>query len=282
MDDVFVPGGDISIRMTPGDDPRASIIDYVMYVTRSNKNDAGKVITRIQNSKNGPFFIDLQKHQFKGSGEKKQFVLGASECIDLLMILPGQTSIEFRRHIGGLLNQLFKGDPLLHDTLDKYKLTGDATKNLLLHLAVAAPDIMARKDAEESVHNLCRDWICDNVDSISFAATICPTCEMKEVGLCLKGGVAKKEEVIPNTSYRADVLVMIPAVNIRVAVEVAHTHFTSMKRAFECEEHGTKTCEVETCEVQAAMLRHSNDSFHVLRSTHTRSVVCAGCAFRDN
>jgi hypothetical protein len=276
----FFKNGINTMRMTPGDvDPRVSIIDFVMAMTGKSMKRTREMISNLEINYTG-FFLSINQYQFSGRGQREQYVLTAKQAIELLMMLPGNSAKAFRRHCTGLLTRLFAGDPALHDLLDQYNLVGDAAQNLGQYLADAAPEIMAAAALEDKddTHDVCKEWIAANLGSISFATEICPACKTPVVGLSLSGGVAFLEQIIPHTAYRADVLVQLPANNTSVAIEVAHTHFTSMKRAFECEEMGTTTCEVETCEIQSAMQRHSHDSFHILRTTRTRSVRCAACA----
>jgi hypothetical protein len=270
----FFQSGAKTMRMRPGVDAKVSIIDFVMATTGHGKNIAGKTIKRMTRA-HTIFFESIEQYQFPGRGEREQFVLGAEQAMEVLMMLPGKAAKLFRRHCAGLIVKLFAGDPTLHDLLNQYNLVADATQSFCAFLEGAAPAIMAAVDHDkDDAHDLCKVWIADNLDNISFVTEICPRCKNPTVGLSLTGGVALVEEIIPHTAYRADVLVQLPD-STTIAIEVAHTHFTSGKRMFECEEAGTMTCEVETCEIQSAMLNHS--TFHVLRTTRTRSVQCADC-----
>jgi hypothetical protein len=270
----FFQSGAKTMRMRPGVDAKVSIIDFVMATTGRDNNNAGAAIRNLK-KEHSIFFESIEQFQFPGASQRKQFVLGAEQAMEVLMMLPGKAAKLFRRHCAGLLVRLFAGDPTLHDVLDQYNLVADATQSFCVFLEGAAPTIMAAVDHDkDDAHDLCKVWIADNLDNISFVTEICPRCKNPTVGLSLTGGVALVEEIIPHTTYRADVLVRLPD-STTIAIEVAHTHFTSMKRAFECEEAGTMTCEVETCEIQSAMLNHS--TFHVLRTTRTRSVRCTDC-----
>jgi len=143
---------------------------------------------------------------------------------------------------------------------------------------VSIASIVAR-EGKTSVHNVCKLWIADKPECISFAAEICPACNTPVVGLSLQGCRLSVEAKVPHTSYIADILAYLPEQNLYVDVEVTHTHLTPAVRIFECEQAGTPTYEVKTCVIEAAMLAHeAGSSSHVLRTTHTRSVKCAACS----
>jgi hypothetical protein len=277
VSDIFKDGIQ-KIRTTPGG--KVSGIDYVMIVTNKNNNRAAECIANIKTT-DPTFFSNLEKYKFPGPGQTSIYVLCASEAIELLMILPGNRAKAFRKESAELLTRLFSGDPTLQDLLKKNGLIANTMDAFLGHLQEVAPAVLATvgpdTGSESEAHETCKYWIAANLNNITFAAVICPGCKIPVVGLSLNGGDAFVEQRIPHTDYRADVLVKLPTSNTWVAVEVAHTHFTSGKRMFECEERGTITCEVETCEVQSAILRHSPDSNHILRTTRTRSVLCAAC-----
>jgi hypothetical protein len=270
-----VDGDSFTMRMIPGPPPKVSCIDFVAGVTGQKKKHASNAINRM-NEEDSSFFKLIEKYQFPGPGQRAKYVLCASEAIELLMMTPGKIAQAFRRHCAGLLEKLFSGDPDLHDLLDKHHQLGDATTTFCNYLQDAAPAILAAVALEEKddAHDVCKLWIADNSERVAFATHICPSCQASVVGISLSGGVALVEEAIPFTPYRADVLVRLPD-QTTVAVEVAHTHFTSGKRMFECDEAGTTTCEVETCEVQLAM--QTLGSIQILRTTRTRTLECGPC-----
>jgi hypothetical protein len=126
---AFFDNAAFTMRMTPGDDPRVSIMDFVMAVTGKNNNDAGEVIRNVQKA-DQVFFLNCKKYQFSGARQKEQFVLCLSECVELLMMLPGKKAKEFRKDSAGLLTRLFAGDPTLHDVIEKNGLSDGAVNRL--------------------------------------------------------------------------------------------------------------------------------------------------------
>jgi hypothetical protein len=274
------------IRISNESLPRASILDFVKVATGQRSGGASVIISHLQ-ARKPDFFASMGKYQFPGCNQREQYVLDAPQALKLLMMLPGRCANVFRGKCGGLLTRVFGGDPALHEVVDRYNLTANATQNLCEYFVDASPGIMDALsadgddgndgDGDDDTHKMCTEWIAANIDRISFAAEICPTCQVPVAGLSLVGGLAYKAQAIPYTHYRADVLVQLPASHAMVAVEVADTYFTSMKRMFECEEQGVSTYEVETHEIQLAMQRDSCDGCHILRTIRTRSVPCAAC-----
>jgi hypothetical protein len=274
--DTIFQGNLQTIRMTPGDAPKASIVDFVMVVTGKDNNMTGEVI-RLLKKKEPMWFQNCERFQFPGARQKEQFVLDAMEAIHLLMILPGRSAMMFRVECVQLLTRIFAGDPTLHALLEENHLLGDATQSFCNYLDAAAPAIMAAAALEdkEYPHTICKEWIHDNIQCISFAASKCPTCSTcipRDVSFA--HATSTMEQIIPGTNYRADVLVRLEN-NSYVAVEVAHTHLTSSKRSFECKEVGVVTYEVETSVVQPAM--DSGERVYMLWTTKTRMRKCVSC-----
>jgi hypothetical protein len=118
----FFDNAAFTMRMTPGSDPRVSIMDFVMAVTGQNNQHVSNLIMRLQNA-DSSFWGKLQKYQFSGAFQRIQFVLCLSECVELLMMLPGKKAKEFRKDSAGLLTRLFAGDPTLHDVIKKNRLS---------------------------------------------------------------------------------------------------------------------------------------------------------------
>jgi hypothetical protein len=274
--DALFQGGLKTIRMTPGDAPKASIIDFVMAVTGKNNNDAAEAIRRLKKY-NIMSFVNVQRFQFPGERQKTQYVLDTRQAIGLLMALPGSSARMFRMECVQLLTQLFAGDPALHALLEENHLLGDATQSFCTYLDAAAPAIMAAVALEdkENPHTICKEWMHDNMERISFAASMCPTCSACiPLDVSFAQATSTMEKIIPGTNYRADVLVRLEN-NSYVAVEVAHTHLTSFKRSFECEEVGVVTYEVETSVVQPAM--DSGERVYMLQTTGTKKRKCVSC-----
>jgi hypothetical protein len=268
--------GDETIRMTPGATPKASIMDFVMAVTGQTNDNAGKTIRKLQITYD--FVGKCERFQFPGIGQREQYVLDAREAIHLLMILPGRSARMFRVECVQLLTQLFAGDPALHALLEENHLLGDATQSFCNYLDAAAPAIMAAAALEdkEDPHTICKEWMHDNLKRISFAASMCPTCsDCTPRDVSFAQATSTMEQIIPGTNYRADILVQL-ANKDYAAVEVAHTHLTSRKRAFECDEAGIETYEVQTSIVQDAMA--STADIHVLLTTNTKIRKCIACA----
>jgi hypothetical protein len=116
-----------TIRMTP--DKKAAGIDIVMIATGKNNNHA-TIINLKKEDSDGigivQFFRNLETYQFSGPGQRKIYVLNASETIELLMMLPGKKARAFRMESAGLLTRLFAGDPTLHDLIVKNGLSDGA------------------------------------------------------------------------------------------------------------------------------------------------------------
>jgi hypothetical protein len=276
----FFDNAAFTMRMTPGEDPRVSIMDFVMAVTGKNNNCAGEVIRNLK--KNTPeFFSEFQKYQFSGASQREQFVLNAPEAIELLMILPGKKAKAFRHEAAvGLLLKIFAGDPTLHELLAKNAVLSNPLKAFLGHMRDVEPIVTASvklgEGGESEGHDECKHWIAENINSISFATAVCPTCSTPILGVPVTGGLIAVEHIIPGTNYRADVLVRIDE-DTHVVIEVAHTHLISAKKMFECKQAGNTVYEVETKEIKRAIMEQRPFSKHVLYTTCTESVVCSCC-----
>jgi hypothetical protein len=274
--DALFQGGLQAIRMTPDEAPKASIVDFVMAVTGKDNKYISTTIINLQ-KKEPMWFQNCERFQFPGARQKEQFVLDAREAIHLLMILPGRSAMMFRVECVQLLTRIFAGDPTLHALLEENHLLGDATQSFCNYLDAAAPAIMAAAALEdkEDPHTICKEWMHDNMERISFAASMCPTCSACiPLDVSFAQATSTMEKIIPGTNYRADVLVRLEN-NSYVAVEVAHTHLTSFKRSFECEEVGVVTYEVETSVVQPAM--DSGERVYMLQTTGTKKRKCVSC-----
>jgi hypothetical protein len=111
IDATFNFSGDGSIRMSPGNDPRASMVDVVMSVTGKSNDDAGKIIRDLEaNPDRKYFFTNVQRYHFKGRGVREQYVLTASECWHLVNILPGENAIQFRIEGSKIVTRFWAGD----------------------------------------------------------------------------------------------------------------------------------------------------------------------------
>jgi hypothetical protein len=112
-----------TLRMTPGATPKVSIMDFAMEVTGKNNKLLSETIRKMVNV-TPDFFENLEKFQFSGRGQTEQYVLCCSECVELMMMLPGKKAKEFRRNSASLLTRLFAGDPTLHDLIEQNGLSG--------------------------------------------------------------------------------------------------------------------------------------------------------------
>jgi hypothetical protein len=110
------------IRKTLGNPPRISIMDFVMAVTGQNNDRAAKTIRNLKDV-NSQFLTKLEMHQFPGRSQREQYVLCASEAIQLLMMLPGKVAREFRLESANLLTKVFAGDPDIHRLLEENSLS---------------------------------------------------------------------------------------------------------------------------------------------------------------
>jgi hypothetical protein len=270
-------GSVITMRTTPGDNPRVSAIDFAMAVTGQNNDRAGETIRNLRKA-DPEWWGKIQKFKFTGSGQTSQRVLCAAEAIDVLSVLPGKVAKAYRGHCFGLLARLFAGDPTLHDVLKKYNVVNDATTSLCEFLEDATPAVQAAVALEEkdNVHDACKAWIGANINCISFVTAVCPKCSTLTTGLSLKGGIVALEAIVPRTNYRADVLVKLDDATY-VSVEVAHTHLISAKKMSECEEAGTIVYEVETDEIERAITEQTQFSSAILHTTCKKFVLCTSC-----
>jgi hypothetical protein len=265
------------MRTTPAPDPRVSIIDFVIHVTGNDKDHCRKTITNLE--KDHLLFLNMYKYQFPGRGERKQHVLSHAEGVELAMILPGKRAKKFREIAASFLTRLFAGDPTLHDVIDQNALINNPMHILLEHVEEIVASVPLEECGETEAHTECKNWIVSNLNCISFAATMCPTCSTPVLGISVKGGVSAIEQTIPGTNYRADVLVRLED-NTYVSIEVAHTHLISAKKMFECKQAGHTVYEVETKEIQRAIMEQKPFSNHVLYTTCMESIVCRKCKKR--
>jgi hypothetical protein len=91
------PGGEItSVRMTPGNNPRACAVDVVIHVMRNVHNDAEKVLHCLSEKGDTAFWNRLEKHRFPGHGQLEQFVFTWGEMRHIVMMLPGSQAENFR------------------------------------------------------------------------------------------------------------------------------------------------------------------------------------------
>jgi hypothetical protein len=144
----FFDNAAFTMRMTPGSDPRVSIMDFVMAVTGQANKHASNLIMRLHDE-HSSFWGKVQKHKFSGRGEREQSVLCLSECVELLMMLPGKKAKEFRRESAGLLTRLFAGDPTLHDVIEKNGLS-DGIVNQLARAEVGNAGVVEMQSEEET------------------------------------------------------------------------------------------------------------------------------------
>jgi hypothetical protein len=114
-----------TIRMTPDEAPKASIVDFVMAVTGKEHKRVSEVIINLV--KNEAFFFgNCKRFQFPGARQKEQYVLNASQCFELAMMLPGKNAKNFRCSVCSIVTRVFAGDPTLHDLIEKNGLSQGA------------------------------------------------------------------------------------------------------------------------------------------------------------
>jgi hypothetical protein len=124
IDDIFDDSGDNSIRLTPGANPRASIVDFIRNVTGQTTDNVGKYIRRMEASPEKMYFFDgLPKYNFGGSGSKEQYVLTASECWHLVNLLPGERAAKLRAEGSKVITRVLAGDPTLIAEIEKNGLS---------------------------------------------------------------------------------------------------------------------------------------------------------------
>jgi hypothetical protein len=272
-----VSDGNVStIRMTLGATPKVSIMDFAMEVTGRNNDNVGKTIRNMVNE-NPDFFENLEKFKFSGRGQTEQYVLCCSECVELMMMLPGKRAVQFRMVSASLLTRLFEGDPTLQDLIAKNGLSANPLEVFVDYVKDMSCTIpLSESGGESEAHEECKEWIAANINCLSFATAVCPGCSVPVLGLGVAGGLCAVEEMIPGTNYRADVVVRLHA-ETYVAIEVAHTHLISAKKMFECKQAGNIVYEVETKDIKRAMMEHCPFSTHILYTTCTESVLCSRC-----
>jgi hypothetical protein len=283
--DLF-EGRPVKIRITNGDSPMISAIDFVAVVTMKDKNQSAEVIRGMQYEGNPKdkvltdFFRSLQIHQFPGARQSAKYVLNASQAFVLMMMLHGKTAMAFRIASSQLLTRLFAGDPTLHALIEENGLLDNPMQVVLEHLKDVAPTVLASvklgEGGESEAHYECKHWVAANINRIAFAAAVCPACSKPILGMTVAGGIAEVEQLVPGTNYRADVLVRLDK-DTHVAIEVAHTHLISAKKMFECKEAGNIVYEVETKEIQKAIMEHEPFATHILFTTCTESILCTKC-----
>jgi hypothetical protein len=113
------------VRMKPGYH-KASIIDFVMALTGQNYNKTTRTIKDTQKlvqPRVKLFWLSLEPYMFPGIEERPQYVLSASECIELMMMLPGSKKKEFKISGVALIRRIFSNDPRIHTVLLQHGLT---------------------------------------------------------------------------------------------------------------------------------------------------------------
>jgi hypothetical protein len=178
-----------TMRMTPGRDPRVSIMDFVMVVTGKDNNRAGQTIRELHTSHH-LFFGKLQKYQFSGASQRIQFVLCLSECVELLMMLPGKKAKEFRKDSAGLLTRLFAGDPTLHDVIKKNSLSDGIVNQL------ARAEVESKKTAVGKADDV--EMMCDEETQLTKKIRLA-TMRRQLDGIELKAGENKQKMTISQT-----------------------------------------------------------------------------------
>jgi hypothetical protein len=108
--------------MTRGADRRASSLDLVMCVTGHRGEEAERIIDNIRNDIDPSFFTDLKRHRFPGRAEREQYVLVMSEMIELVMMIPDESAMEYKLEAYQLLRRVRQGDPTLIPLLKKNRL----------------------------------------------------------------------------------------------------------------------------------------------------------------
>jgi hypothetical protein len=83
-----------AIRKTPDEDPKGSIMDFVVYATGHNNNYAGETIRGLV-AKNGWFFAGLSKYQFPGARQKEQYVLARKDYAVLAAMMTSESAKKF-------------------------------------------------------------------------------------------------------------------------------------------------------------------------------------------
>jgi hypothetical protein len=113
------------VRMKPGFH-KASIIDFVMALTGQNYNKTTRTIKATQKlvqPRVRLFWLSLEPYLFPGIDERPQYVLSATDCIELMMMLPGSNRKEFKISGVALIRRIFSNDPRIHTVLLQNGLT---------------------------------------------------------------------------------------------------------------------------------------------------------------
>jgi hypothetical protein len=135
-----------AIRITTGDAPKASIIDFVMAVTGKNNNHAAEAIRRLK-KRNVTNFDGIQMFKFPGMRQKIQYVLSADECVRIGMALPGRKSTQFRSSVASVVTQVFAIDPTLDDLSGNHL---SSQQNTIQHFAGSNVEFESPTDDNES------------------------------------------------------------------------------------------------------------------------------------
>jgi hypothetical protein len=147
ISDIF-SSGPRTIRMTSGIPPKVAAIDFVVAVTKSNPNRAAESVAAAK-KKVPSFFVNIQTHQFPGTGQKRIYIMCLSECAELLMMLPGRKALEFRHHAAHLLTRVFAGDPTLHDVITANGLSDGAVNQFARAELQSQKEVLVDQDADE-------------------------------------------------------------------------------------------------------------------------------------
>ena len=108
----FISFGNVSrgrenkVRVT--DDKMIVAIDLVMVVTGMNRNSAGRILRDLDESCFDPSKLIIRK--FTGTGNSKTKLVGFSDAIELIMVLPGKTSKLCRKRMADVISRYLDGD----------------------------------------------------------------------------------------------------------------------------------------------------------------------------
>jgi hypothetical protein len=259
----FSPKDIVGINTIPTTLHKTSLIWVITTVTGQTQKASAATFLRLKakvDATGHPRYPLLKKLEIQKYNETYERIrVSELEAADIVPMIPGDNASLFRSHMRTSKSNCTAFFEWMVDVAS---------------VAMTDPGWYAKSHShkESDVHIQCKEWVTANVDTISIATAICPKCHTSTMGVCITGGDAEVEGMVPGTQYIADIFIRLhdgPC----VAIEVAHTNFISYKKYFECTKAGTVVYEVETAEIQSAITAGRT----VLRTTTMESIRCKEC-----
>ena len=150
------------IRVTNDMPPRASLIDLTMMVCNQSRDHAGKTLRNIAKQVRN----DFPNLQFPGKGQRDTPVGTASECIEYIMMLPGNGAKGFRVKWSETLTRVFGGDATLIPEIE----SNAVNMNPLNQFCRAEVD--AGRVIENTAHVAKKMKLMDDMEILQYADTV--------------------------------------------------------------------------------------------------------------